>query len=193
MKKEIIIVIVIIIAIIILNNTTNRYTKSSFSYIENQLDEIRQIAMNLNEEKEKGGVEKSENGKTEQQDELSKKIEFMENEWEKINKKTNEHTNEILIPFIIFPNPLITYFLLLYLYSIIGMFMTFNIYIISNPPYKLYTFVYPSFLIIIYTFLLLPPYWQYITISWFFFVISFSTLLIISYSGMFMAPAKCPS
>ena len=51
MKKEIIIVIVIIIAIIILNNTTNRYTKSSFSYIENQLDEIRQIAMNLNEEK----------------------------------------------------------------------------------------------------------------------------------------------
>ena len=65
MKKEIIIVIVIIIAIIILNNTTNRYTKSSFSYIENQLDEIRQIAMNLNEEKENGGVEKSENGKTE--------------------------------------------------------------------------------------------------------------------------------
>ena len=44
--------------------------------------------MNLNEEKEKGGVEKSENGKTEQKDELSKKIEFMENEWEKINKKT---------------------------------------------------------------------------------------------------------
>lgn len=81
MKKEIIIVIVIAIAIIILNNTTNRYTKSSFSYIENQLDEIRQIAMNLNEEKE--------NGRTEQQDELTKKIEFMESEWEKINQKTS--------------------------------------------------------------------------------------------------------
>lgn len=89
MKKEIIIVIVIVIAIIILNNTTNRYTKSSFSYMENQLDEIRQIAMNLNEEKENGGVEKSENGKTEQQDELTKKIESMESEWEKINQKTS--------------------------------------------------------------------------------------------------------
>ena len=76
MQKEIIIVVIIIIAIIATDALTQKYTKNSFMKINNQLDEIKII-----------GKELEENDKS-KKEELKDKIEKLQQDWKKINKKT---------------------------------------------------------------------------------------------------------
>ena len=85
MQKEIIIVIVIVIIIISADVLTQKYTANSFTDINNQLDEIRIIGKELEE------IEKLENNSLESQDknkELEEKIDNMQDDWRKINKRT---------------------------------------------------------------------------------------------------------
>lgn len=85
MQKEIIIVIVIVIIIISADVLTQKYTANSFTDINNQLDEIRRIGKELEE------IEKLENNSLESQEkkkELEEKIDNMQDDWRKINKRT---------------------------------------------------------------------------------------------------------
>ena len=85
MQKEIIIVIVIVIIIISADVLTQKYTANSFTDINNQLDEISIIGKELEE------IEKLENNSLESQEkkkELEEKIDNMQDDWRKINKRT---------------------------------------------------------------------------------------------------------
>ncbi len=85
MQKEIIIVIVIVIIIISADVLTQKYTANSFADINNQLDEIRRIGKELEE------IEKLENNSLESQEKkkvLEEKIDNMQDDWRKINKRT---------------------------------------------------------------------------------------------------------
>ncbi len=85
MQKEIIIVIVIVIIIISADVLTQKYTANSFTDINNQLDEIRIIGKELEE------IEKLENNSLESQEKkkvLEEKIDNMQDDWRKINKRT---------------------------------------------------------------------------------------------------------
>lgn len=85
MQKEIIIVIVIVIIIISADVLTQKYTANSFTDINNQLDEIRRIGKELEE------IEKLENNSLESQEKkkvLEEKIDNMQDDWRKINKRT---------------------------------------------------------------------------------------------------------
>lgn len=85
MQKEIIIVIVIVIIIISADVLTQKYTANSFTDINNQLDEIRIIGKELEE------IEKLENNSLESQEKkkvLEEKIDNMQYDWRKINKRT---------------------------------------------------------------------------------------------------------
>lgn len=75
MKKEIIIVIIIIITIVTLHIYSQNYTKKSIGVMYGKLDEIENIAKQLDETGE-GNKE-----------ELYKKIDDMQNEWSSINRK----------------------------------------------------------------------------------------------------------
>ena len=85
MQKEILIVIVIVIIIISADVLTQKYTADSFTDINNQLDEVRIIGKELEE------IEKLENNSLESQEkkkELEEKIDNMQDDWRKINKRT---------------------------------------------------------------------------------------------------------
>lgn len=87
MKKEIIIVVIIIIAIVAIDRITQNHTKNSFANINNKLVEIKEIGKDIeNSEKESSRqlIQETENKKQE----LKNKIEEMEKEWRKINKRT---------------------------------------------------------------------------------------------------------
>lgn len=90
MRKEIIIIIVIAIAIIITDTLTQKYTKNSFAEINSKLDEIRELGKEIeNSEKPRNNDQNiiSEDA-SDKKEELSKKLENMQNEWKKINQIT---------------------------------------------------------------------------------------------------------
>ena len=85
MQKEIIIVIIIVITIISADVLTQKYTKDSFTNINSKLDEIKRIGKELEE------IDKSDDNETksqEKKEKLKEKIEMMQSDWKKINKKT---------------------------------------------------------------------------------------------------------
>ena len=85
MQKEIIIVIIIVITIISADVLTQKYTKDSFTNINSKLYEIKRIGKELEE------IDKSDDNETkfqEKKEKLKEKIEMMQRDWKKINKKT---------------------------------------------------------------------------------------------------------
>lgn len=79
MKKEVIIVVIILTLIIITDIFTQKYTKNSFENIKLKLDEIRDIGKTLEEDGNKD-IEK-------ERKKLKEKMEIINKEWRKINKK----------------------------------------------------------------------------------------------------------
>ena len=74
MQKELIISIVIIIAIIIINVVANNYTEKSVHYLDDKLDEIKQLSL-----------EDNENNTTQNKDKIQEKIRKFREDWSKIN------------------------------------------------------------------------------------------------------------
>ncbi len=103
MKKELIIVVVLVIAIILVDFFTHNYTKTSFEKMNNELEKIKEISKNIennskqnensiakiNIEESNQEAEKQQNDETiKQKQELQEKIKIMEDDWKNINKKT---------------------------------------------------------------------------------------------------------
>ena len=80
MKKEMIIVIIIVIAIITIDSFTHNYTKLSFSNLNDDLEQIREISESIEIENQGNNEER--------QEELNEKIKTMEEKWKIINRKT---------------------------------------------------------------------------------------------------------
>lgn len=80
MQKEITIILIIIIVIITAHIVTQNYTKKSVLFMTEKLNEIEDIAKQI-DENDKQNIDSKE-----MQDELSKKINDIRTEWSKINK-----------------------------------------------------------------------------------------------------------